>query len=84
MHKNKSNIVSITSQGQLTIPKFIRKSFGIEQGAKAVVWKEGEQIVVLPKRNFWSLSGALRSEISLSDADLRKARKDFARKWPRK
>lgn len=84
MHKNKLNIVSITRQGQLTIPKFIRKSFGIEKGAKAVIWKEREQIVVVPKRSFWSLSGALRSRVSLSDASLKRTRRDFARKWPRK
>ncbi len=84
MHKNKSSLVSITSQGQLTIPKFIRKSFGIERGAKAVVRKEGDRIVVVPKKDFWSLSGALRAGFSLSDADLKKARKAFGRKWPRK
>jgi len=78
---NTSQIVSITSQGQLTIPKSILKEFDIENGAKAILRKEGKMIIVEPKKNFWSLHGSLRSKIVLTDRQLKQARNDFAQKW---
>ena len=83
MHKRPSKIVSITSQGQLTIPKSIRKAFGIKAGAKAVIRKERGAIIVEPKKDFWTLAGSLRSKIKLSDAELKAARKAFSEKWAR-
>lgn len=83
MHDEKPQIVSITRQGQITIPQSIRKAFGIKNSVKAVVWKTGDKIIVEPKQNFWSLPGSLRSKIKLTDRQLRKAREDFAKKWPR-
>ena len=73
--------VSITSQGQLTIPKAIRDAFGIHDMVKAFIKKEGNKIVVEPKTDFWSLSGSLESKISLTDKDLKKARQAFSNKW---
>lgn len=84
MHKKHSQIVSITSQGQITIPKFIRRDFGITGSVKAVVSKAGDKIVVEPKQNFWQLSGSLGSEIKLTDAQLKKARAAFTKNWARK
>lgn len=77
------NIVSITSQGQLTIPKSIRKSFGIKRSTKAVIKRMGNKIIVEPKSDFWSLAGSLSSKIKLSDSELRKARKEFSKSWSR-
>ena len=77
-------IVSITSQGQLTIPKTIRDDFDINQASKAVVRKMGNKIVVEPKSDFWSLGGSLKSGIKLSNKELRKARLSFAKKWAKK
>lgn len=74
-------IVSITKQGQLTIPKSFRDVFGITGRTKAVLRREGSKIIVQPKKNFWKLSGALHSDIRLSDKDLRGARKAFSQKW---
>lgn len=74
-------VVSITSQGQLTIPKFIREDFRIRGVTRAVVEKVGGVIVVKPKKDFWSLAGALKSSVKLSDKELRAARKAFEREW---
>jgi AbrB family looped-hinge helix DNA binding protein len=74
-------VVSITSQGQLTIPKSIRRSFGIKGAVKAVVRKKGRTIIVEPKYGFWSLEGMLKSSVRLSDSELRKARDSFGKKW---
>ena len=77
-------IVSITSQGQLTIPKEILRSFGISGGVKAVIKREDELIIVEPKSDFWSLSGSLKSAVSLNDRELKEARNQFAKKWPKR
>lgn len=76
--------VSITSQGQLTIPKSIRDAFGIRGMVKAFIKTEGNKIIVEPKTDFWSLPGSLEAKISLSDNDLRKARQSFSKKWAKK
>jgi AbrB family looped-hinge helix DNA binding protein len=80
---NNEKVVSITSQGQLTIPKPILKKFGISKGAKAIIWQSGKTIMVKPKKDFWQLGGSLAGKIKLTDAQLRKARETFAKKWPR-
>ena len=77
-------IVSITKQGQLTIPKNFLADFNIRGATKALVRKLGDSIVVEPKHDFWSLSGSLKSNVSLTDEELKKARKSFAKDWPQK
>ncbi len=74
-------VVSITSQGQLTIPKSMLKAFGITSATKAVIRKTDTALVVEPKKDFWSLEGSLKSDIKLSDDELRKAREQFSKTW---
>ncbi len=83
MHDKQSQIVSITSQGQITIPQTIRRAFGIKKAAKALISKAGDKIIVEPRQNFWSLPGALRSRVKLSDKQLEKAHQSFAKHWGR-
>jgi AbrB family looped-hinge helix DNA binding protein len=78
------DVVSITSQGQLTIPKAIRKALGITGPVKATVRLEGDTLVVEPKADFWALSGSLKSGVKLSDAQLRRARDKFSDDWGKK
>lgn len=77
-------IVSITKQGQLTIPKQLLEDFKIRGAVKALVRKLGHTIIVEPKRDFWSLSSSLKSSVSLTDKELRKARETFGKSWPQK
>ncbi|MBI4268248.1 AbrB/MazE/SpoVT family DNA-binding domain-containing protein [Candidatus Uhrbacteria bacterium] len=81
--KEKNHFVSITRQGQLTVPKTILREFGITKAVKAVVRKRGDVIVVSPKADFWSLQGALKTRVRLTDAQLKKVRASFAKQWPR-
>ncbi|MBU1085058.1 MAG: AbrB/MazE/SpoVT family DNA-binding domain-containing protein [Candidatus Beckwithbacteria bacterium] len=74
-------IVSITSQGQVTIPVSVRRAFGIKGSAKASLRKRGEEIVIKPEKDFWSLSGGMKSKIKLTDKQLRDARKAFETDW---
>ena len=74
-------MVSITSQGQLTIPSSMRKFLGIKGSTKAIIESKGSQLIVKPKSDFWSLSGSLASSVKLSDKQLKKARKNFSKDW---
>lgn len=74
-------IVSITSQGQISLPKLMLQDLGIHGATKAIAQKVGNTIVVSPKQDFWSLAGSLRSEVKLSNDQLRKARNSFSKDW---
>lgn len=77
-------IVSITSQGQLTIPKSFLEDFGISTPIKAMLQKKGNTLIVRPKNDFWSLGGSLKSDIHLTNDELRKARESFSKNWAQK
>lgn len=77
-------VVSITSQGQLTIPKDFRELLGITSQTKAEIRISEDSLVVRPKKDFWALGGSLKSEIKLSDQQLRQARKAFEISWAEK
>jgi len=81
---NMEQMVTITKQGQLTIPKKVLKMFGIRGSTKAKIKVNNGKIVVEPKKDFWSLAGSLSTGIRLSDKQLKEARKAFEREWPRK
>lgn len=77
-------IVSITSQGQLTIPKKMLKELGITTGSKAEIAKRGKTLVVKPMRSFWDLEGSMYNGVSLTEQEFAKAREAFETEWPRK
>ncbi len=74
-------VVSITSQGQVTIPSEVRQLFGITTATKAVLSVNKNQIIIKPKDDFWSLQGSLKSDVKLTDDQLKAARENFSRKW---
>ena len=78
-----NQVVTITQQGQLTIPKMVRDRFGIRGAVKAVLHVEDDTIVVKPQGSFWSLSGSLKSNVRLTDKQLKKARVAFSKSWAR-
>jgi len=54
--------VSITSQGQISIPAQIRRELGLSKNSKAIVSvKEGE-ISVRPVKDFLELRGSLKTD----------------------
>jgi len=75
--------VSITSQGQLTIPMKIRKKLGIVEGTQAVVEEKHGELVVKPKKDFWSLGGSMQGDIKLTDEELEQASRQFEKDWAR-
>ncbi len=56
-------IASITSQGQITIPKALLKAFGITGRAKAYITKKADKIELKPykPRDILSLYGILKN-----------------------
>lgn len=54
-------IVSITNQGQITIPAAFRKVMGLNQYRKASVRTENNKIVVEPIPDLMSLAGSLQN-----------------------
>ncbi len=76
-------IVSITSSGQLTVPKKYREKLNIgKKGAKAVIRIKDNVLVVEPRLSFDQLSGSLAGKVKLSDKELERARQAFEKNWP--
>ncbi len=79
-----SHVVTITSQGQLTIPRKLRTQLKIHGSTKAILhYKDGE-IRVEPKKDFWSLAGSLKTKVKFTEANFKKGGKGFEKKWTRK
>lgn len=56
-----STTVSITSQGQVSIPAAIRRQLGLSLGGKAVVSVQDNKMIVEPVPDFLSLKGSLQT-----------------------
>jgi AbrB family looped-hinge helix DNA binding protein len=54
-------IVSITSQGQISIPASVQKELGLKKPSKAIVKVEGGRMVVEPVKDFFDLKGSLKT-----------------------
>lgn len=56
-----AHIVSITSQGQITIPAKLRRELGLTKKGKAIVSKREGVMVVKPIRDLLDLKGSLKT-----------------------
>jgi AbrB family looped-hinge helix DNA binding protein len=59
---SKPNTIHFTVNGQVAIPRWLRKEFGIEEGTRALVYKAGDAIVLKPitPRHIKNLRGSLK------------------------
>ena len=55
-------IVSITRQGQITIPASIRRLLGLDKYPKASIRTEGKKIIIETVPNILSLGGLLKDK----------------------
>lgn len=53
--------VSITSQGQISIPAPLRRKLGLNKKQKALISEDGGKLVVEPIKDFLQMKGSLRS-----------------------
>ena len=65
--------VSITSQGQISIPVKIRRQLGLEKAKKALVSVQEGKVVVEPVKDFLELGGSLKTNIKVSPRKMRQA-----------
>jgi AbrB family looped-hinge helix DNA binding protein len=58
----KTDMIRFTVKGQVVIPRWLRKEFEVEAGTRALVYQEGDAIVLKPitPRNIKSLRGSLK------------------------
>lgn len=52
--------VSITSQGQFSIPAPLRRKLGLEKKRKAIVSERDGELIVRPVKDFLELAGSLQ------------------------
>lgn len=59
---NKTDLIRFTVKGQIVIPRWLRKEFDIEEGTRALVYPEGDAIVLKPitPRHIRKLRGSLK------------------------
>jgi len=77
-------VVSLTSQNQITLPMNMVKSLGKVRPKNMVVYMTGDKFVIKPIPDFGLLKGSLKSNIVLTDEQLYKAKGEFETKWARK
>ncbi len=59
---SKTDTVSFTVKGQVVIPRWLRKDFEIDEGTRAVVYKQNDHIVLKPltAQHYRRLRGSLK------------------------
>lgn len=59
---NKTDTIRFTVKGQVVIPSWLRKMFDIVEGTRALVYPEGDAIVLKPvtPRHIRNLRGSLK------------------------
>ena len=59
---SKTNTIHFTVNGQVAIPRWLRREFGIEEGTRALVYKAGDAIVLkrITPRHIKNLRGSLK------------------------
>ena len=77
-------IVSLTSQNQITLPMHMVKKLGKVRPKNMMVYMTGDKFVIKPVPHFLSLRGSLKSDVVLTDEQLYKAKGEFETKWARK
>ena len=69
----RTDTVSFTVKGQIVIPRWLRKDFEIDEGTRAVVYKQDDHIVLKPltaqhyRRLRGSLKGTKAMEVFMSE-----------------
>lgn len=53
--------VSITSQGQISIPAKLRRKFKLDKRGKVIISEESDKLILEPVADFLSLKGSLKS-----------------------
>ncbi len=78
-------IAVLTSKGQMTVPKEIRKALNLKPSEKVIIVVEGNQAVIKPLRgNILDIGGSVRLPDKEKPIDFRKVREDVRKKIAKK
>ena len=72
-----TNIVSITSQGQISIPAKMRRQLGLDKTKKALISVHDDRILVEPVRDFIEMGGTLKTNLKVSSRQIRQSFEDY-------
>ena len=72
---------TITSKGQITIPKNIRKRFGLKKGDEVMFVAEEHEIILLPKVDPLERLKELKAKIKFSEKELHDMMKESKEHW---
>lgn len=73
---------SITSKGQITIPKEIRDSLKLKPSQKVIFDYENKKLTIKPEKSFREIADEISKEVT-NKADVLKARKYFEKNYER-
>jgi AbrB family looped-hinge helix DNA binding protein len=75
--------VTLTSQGQISIPAALRRKIGLTKSGRALITEKGGKLTIEPVKDLLELRGALKTDIVASPSQLRRAFEDYmAQKKP--
>lgn len=73
-------LVSVTSQGQISIPASLRRKFGFNKTKKAFVSDQNGKLTVEPVKDFLEFYGAFQTKKKISSRKIRKAFESYLAK----
>ena len=65
--------VSITSQGQISIPAPIRRKLGLDKSKKAIVTEKDGKLLIEPVKDLLELGGSFKTNIKATPKQTRAA-----------
>lgn len=65
--------VTITSQGQISIPVRLRRKLGLDKLKKALIYEDKGELIVRPVKDFLELGGSLKTNIKVTPRQIREA-----------
>lgn len=75
---------TMTQKGQVTIPNQIRKALHVDRDSRFLVTLDvtGTQIILKPLADLLSLAGSLKSDVVLTEEELKKVREEsWGSRW---
>ena len=70
--------ISVSSKGQITLPKDVRDALNIKQGDRVYFVADGDRAIMVPlKGDFWTLRGVLRKHAPGRKLDWKTMRKQM-------
>ncbi len=78
-------VAVLTSKGQMTVPKEVRKALNLKPSEKVVIVVEGDHAVIKPlKGNILDIGGSIRVSGKKKPVDFHKVREEVKKKIAKK